>query len=139
MSEAVPQLHRVGSLVIEVGTPIDEVSTSEGVHRSIPILGGTLDGELGEGFVLAGGADRQIVHADGTISIDARYEIELADSTIVAVHALGVRASREDGVYFRTGIRLTTTSGRSDLNGQLFISTGYRAESSVVLDLFRLT
>jgi hypothetical protein len=42
-------------------------------------------------------------------------------------------------VYFRTGIRLTTSSGRPDLNGQLFISTGYRAESSVVLELFRLT
>lgn len=139
MSEAVPQLERVGSLVIDVGTPVDEVSTAQGVHRSIPILGGTFEGELGEGVVLAGGADRQIVHADGTISIDARYEIGLSDSTLVAVHALGVRAPREDGVYFRTGIRLTTSSGRPDLNGQLFISTGYRAESTVVLELFRLT
>jgi len=38
-----------------------------------------------------------------------------------------------------TAIGETTSSARPDLNGQLFISTGHRAESTVVLELFRLT
>ena len=139
MSTSIPQLVRVGALRIDVGAPSDEVVSPEGVHRSIPILGGTLDGELGEGVVLAGGADRQVVHADGSISIDASYEIELADSTLVTVRSVGVRAPHADAIYFRTGIRFTTSSDRPDLNGHLFVSTGRRAESAVVLELFRLT
>ena len=139
MNESIPHLVRVGVLRVDVGAPVDGEVTAQGVHRSIPILGGTLEGEIGEGVVLAGGADRQIVHDDGTISIDACYEIELADSTIVTVHSVGVRATRDDHVYFRTCMRLTTLSDRPELNGQLFISTGYRAEKTVVLELYRLT
>ena len=139
MNESVPHLVRVGVLRVNVGSPVDGAVTTEGVHRSIPILGGTLEGELGQGVVLPGGADRQIVHDDGSISIGARYELELDDATPVTVHSVGVRATRGDHVYFRTGIRLTTSRDRPELNGHLFISTGYRAENTVVLELYRLT
>lgn len=139
MSDSVPQLVRVGSLRVEVGTPIDESVCADGVRRSIPILGGTLEGDLGVGVVQGGGADRQIVHEDGSISIDASYQIALADSSMVSVRSVGVRAFRTDDVYFRTGIRMTTSADRPDLNGHLFVSSGYRADNTVVLELFRVT
>ncbi|MBY6048987.1 DUF3237 domain-containing protein [Vannielia litorea] len=60
-----------------------------GERRIVPITGGEFRGGPGlEGFygtVLAGGADRQLVRADGSKELDALYEMEVADGTLLTI------------------------------------------------------
>ena len=51
----------------------------------IGITGGEFDGPLLRGKVLPGGADWQIVHEDGTATIDTRYTLETHDGGLVYV------------------------------------------------------
>jgi hypothetical protein len=133
-----PHLENVGTLVLEVGEPCDLGRTAQGHRRMIPILGGVLSGDLGEGVVVGGGADWQVIHDDGTLSIDAHYAVMLNDGTAVEVRSTGVRAQRADDVYFRTAIFLSAPSHRTDLCGALLVSSGVRAEHQVILDLYRV-
>lgn len=65
--------------------PVREVgATPAGYRRVIPIVGGTVSGGI-EGRVLPGGADWNLVGADGSGHLWARYELELADGVIVSV------------------------------------------------------
>lgn len=60
-----------------------------GERRIVPITGGEFRGGPGlEGFhgtVLPGGADRQLVRADGAKELDALYEMEVADGTLLTL------------------------------------------------------
>ena len=138
-SPGTPTLVPVGRLTVEVSAPVDLGPGPEGRRRMIAITGGTLEGDLGTGVVVPGGADWQTVHDDGTLTIDASYVVVLDDGTPVTVRSAGVRAQRDEGVYFRAGVVLTAHHGRPDLNGHLFVSSGLRQGNSVLLDLFRVT
>ena len=50
--------------------------TPYGERRIINILGGTVEGPKLKGKVLPGGADWQVVRADGVVHLHARYTIE---------------------------------------------------------------
>ena len=50
--------------------------TPYGERRIIDILGGTVSGPKLKGRILPGGADWQIIRADGAADIQARYTIE---------------------------------------------------------------
>ena len=106
----------------------------------VAILGGSLQGELGSGVVLPGGADWQTVHDDGSVSLEAHYAIRLDDG-VITLRSSGVRAPSADGsaVYFRASVLLTGPASRPDLNRALFVSTGVRSGSTVHLDLYRVT
>ncbi|MBF9036757.1 DUF3237 family protein [Rhodobacterales bacterium HKCCE2091] len=60
-----------------------------GERRIVPIIGGTFRGGPGldslEGVVLPGGADRQLVRPDGAKELDALYEMEVADGTVLTI------------------------------------------------------
>jgi len=133
-----PHLELVGTLVVEVGDPCDLGRTAQGHRRMIPIVGGVLSGDLGEGMVVAGGADWQVIHDDGTLSIDAHYVVMLNDGTPLEVRSTGVRAQRANDVYFRTAILLSAPANRTELHGALLVSSGVRAEHQVILDLYRV-
>ena len=62
-----------------------------GRRRIIPITGGRISGERVSGRVLPGGADWQVVRADGVAELDARYTIETADGALIYVSNRGVR------------------------------------------------
>ncbi len=64
--------------------------THVGRRRIIPILGGTVDGPKLRATVLPG-ADWQIIRADGTVELEARYTLEAADGTLISVVNRGVR------------------------------------------------
>ena len=51
-------------------------ATPYGERRIINILGGTVDGPKLNGKILPGGADWQIVRADGVVDLRARYTVE---------------------------------------------------------------
>jgi hypothetical protein len=66
-------------------------ATPYGERRIINILRGTVDGPRLTGKVLPGGADWQIVRADGVVHLTARYTIETAAGALVLVDAEGYR------------------------------------------------
>jgi len=140
----VPTLIPVGTLLVDVGPPVDLGASPLGRRRMVAILGGALSGELGTGVVLPGGADWQTLHDDGTVSIDAHYSIRLTDGVVITLRSSGVRAAAEageagDAGYFRASVLLTAPQARDDLNRALFLSSGVRTGGTVSLDLYRVT
>ena len=136
MAESVPTAP-FAQFVVDVEDIIDLGSSAIGHRRLVPITGGTVSGPIGAGIVLPGGADWQWLHADGTIALDAHYVLRLDSGELVEVQSTGLRHVPVDGpVYFRTVVRMTTTSDRPEINQRLFISVGSRLERQVVLDLY---
>ena len=66
--------------IFTIHSPLGDIqklgNTPYGERRIIDILGGTVDGPKLKGKVLPGGADWQIVRADGVVHLTARYTIE---------------------------------------------------------------
>ncbi|HUR32421.1 MAG TPA: DUF3237 domain-containing protein, partial [Vicinamibacterales bacterium] len=79
------------TLHVRVGPPMELGEVPAGRRRIIPILGGTFDGPLLRGTVLAGGADWQIVQADGVAKLDTRYALQTHDGKVIYIQNAGVR------------------------------------------------
>ncbi len=135
-----PHLVPVGTLRVTVGEPVEVADGPLGRRRMVAILGGRLEGELGAGTVLPGGADWQVVHDDGTVSVEAQYSLQIG-ADVVVLRSSGVRAAGTDGgqTYFRASVLLTGPESRPDLNRSLFVSSGERVGDTVRLDLYRVT
>src|ERR1041384_686590 len=67
-----------------------------GHRRVINILGGPVTGAKLNGKVLPGGADWQIMAADGCLDIHARYTIESDAGALIQVDSKGVRTGPSD-------------------------------------------
>jgi Protein of unknown function (DUF3237) len=132
---------------LSVGAPIE---VGQG-RRCIPINGGVVTGTY-SGVVLPGGADWQQINADGSIEIDARYVLELAEGR-VEIESSGLRTgptevlarlARGETVdptlyYFRTAMRFrTAASGLERLNRVLAISRGERLPDAVRLTVYEV-
>jgi hypothetical protein len=138
-----------GLLAIEVA--VDKVVDLGDGRRVVPFTGGTFTGRDGlEGTVVAGGADWQRTRPDGTLEIDAHYALATLDGDAIEVRSTGLRTAspevRErlargetvapDEYYFRTHIRLSTTSPRlAWLNDLVAVSTGQRDHDVVHIDV----
>ena len=124
---------------VDVTDIIDLEPHAIGHRRLVPITGGTVSGELGSGVILPG-SDWQWVQADGNITLDAHYALQLDSGERIEVESRGLRNTSPDGeTYFRTVIRLTTAADRPEVNRRLFISVGTRLKNQVLLTLYALT
>jgi hypothetical protein len=127
--------------------------TPLGERRIIGILGGTVRGPKLNGRVLPGGADWQVVRADGAADISARYTIETDAGARVLVNSDGLRHGppevlaklmRGDPVdpasyYFRTAMRFETSDPSADwINRILAIAYGERLALAVKLDVYEV-
>ena len=74
---------------MQVGPPLDVGPVPGGRRRIIPILSGTFEGSGMKGRVLPGGADWQIVRADGLGELDTRYTLETDDGKLIYVQNAG--------------------------------------------------
>src|SRR5882672_3002246 len=70
--------------------------TPLGRRRIIGITGGTFSGPRLSGRILPGGADWQVVRADGVACLDARYTLETADGALIYVNNRGYRHGPKD-------------------------------------------
>jgi hypothetical protein len=128
-------------------------ATPYGERRIINILGGTVEGPKLNGKVLPGGADWQIVRADGVVHLNARYTIETDTGGQILVDAEGYRhgppevmaaLARDETVdpqryYFRTLMRFETADpGAAWLNRILAIGRGARANRQVRIEVFEV-
>jgi hypothetical protein len=138
---------------ITLGAPQELGDTPHGRRRIIPITGGKIHGARMHGRVLPGGADWQVLRADGVAELEARYTIETSDGALVYVRNTGLRhgppeimerLSRGEQVvpqlyYMRTTPSFETSHARyAWLNRMVCVGTGARRASSVELTFFEV-
>lgn len=127
--------------------------TPYGERRIIGIAGGIVRGPKLTGHILPGGADWQIIRADGAADIKARYTIETEAGARIMVTSEGLRhgprevmdkVARGDNVdpalyYFRTVMRFETADPAVDwLNRILALAQGQREQHAVRLDVYEV-
>jgi len=147
-----PTLEFVFVLTAHV-SPSDKVATTTGERRIVPILSGTFEGPEMRGKVLPGGADYQLVHADGFTEIEARYVVETDQGEKIYVTNKGMRhappevmADLNAGkpvdpamVYFRAAPTFETAAPRLQwMTRALFISAGERYPDGVKIRCYRV-
>lgn len=125
---------------VEVAAPV-VLGVLDGLERRmVPILGGTVESPHFSGKVISGGNDIQSVRADGSVELVARYALNLGEAGTVMVENTGVRrpagSDPQAPSYFRGVMRFQAAEGAlAWLNTTLFMTTGRREGSTVVLDV----
>jgi len=136
----------VGELQTLGGGPLGE-------RRVVAITGGTFEGAQLRGRIEPGGADWQIVRADGVLDIDARYVMRTEQGALVQVVSQGYRhgppevlaalgrgeAVPPEKYFFRTVMRFET--GAPELlwlNRTLAVASAERRARQVLLEAWRL-
>ncbi|MWD26623.1 DUF3237 family protein [Aquicoccus sp. SCR17] len=79
-----------------IGAALDGGPGRNGHRRIIPITGGTVEGPRLSGRVLPGGADYELVRADGNSVVEAHYALEAADGTPIYIRNVGLFVAPED-------------------------------------------
>jgi hypothetical protein len=138
---------------ITLAPPQELGDTPQGRRRIIGITGGRFMGERLSGRVLAGGADWQVIRADGVCALEARYTLETGDGALVYVRNPGLRHGPPEvlrqlaagetvdpaNYYMRTTPRFETGDARyAWLNRMVCVATGARRAASVELEVFAI-
>ena len=90
------QLQTLFRAEIFLAPPLELGDTPQGRRRIIGITGGRFSGERLSGRVLPGGADWQVIRADGVADLDARYTLETSDGALIYVRNRGYRHGPAD-------------------------------------------
>jgi hypothetical protein len=137
----------------EVANILDLGPAPFGHRRVVNLLGGTVSGPKLSGRVVPGGADWQIMAADGALDIHARYTIESDAGALIQVDSRGLRNGPPDVMarlaqgedvdpslyYFRTVMRFTTAhSSAAWLNRILALAKGAREKNAVKLTVYEI-
>jgi hypothetical protein len=138
---------------ITLAAPQELGDTPLGRRRIIGITGGRFSGERLSGRVLPGGADWQVIRADGVADLDARYTLETADGALIYVRNRGYRhgpaevlkklalgEAVEPSLYY---MRATPSFETGDaryawLNRMVCVATGARRAAAVELDVYEV-
>jgi hypothetical protein len=149
-----PALDFAFRLKVSVAPALELGATHQGRRRIIPITGGSIDGPRLQGRVLPGGADWQIVRADGTAELEARYTIEAADGALISVINRGLRHGPPDIVakllagepvdpalyYFRCTPSFETSAvAHQWLTRTIFVASGVRAPERVEISVYAVS
>ena len=127
--------------------------TPLGRRRIINITGGKFSGPRLSGRILAGGADWQLIRADGVAYLDARYTLETTDGALIYVINKGYRhgpkeviermAKGEDvdpALYYMRATPWFETSAPQYawLNRTICVASGARRPAGVELDFYEV-
>ena len=150
---APPKLAFAFELRATVAAPTELGQVPNGRRRIVDITGGTFQGPGIKGKIRPGGADWQIVRADGFTELDTRYTIETDAGQLIYVQNAGMRHAPPDvmtkllagepvdpkKVYFRTIPKFETSAPELQwLTRAVFIGMGERYPSEVVVRFFRV-
>jgi len=148
-----PSLAFAFELRATVAAPTVLGQVPNGMRRIVDITGGTFEGPGIKGKVRPGGADWQIVRADGFTELDTRYTIETDKGQLVYVQNAGMRHAPPDVmqqllagqpvdpklVYFRTVPKFETSAPELQwLTRAVFIGLGERYPTEVVVRFWRV-
>ena len=138
------------TITAQVGAVTTAGDIGHGVRRIIPIVGGEVKGEKVNGWVLAGGADFQIIRPNELIELEAKYAFETDDGATVYVENKGIRFGPVDLllklkrgepvdpklIYFRTVPKFETGHEKYRwLMQHIFIASAARHADRVVIDV----
>jgi len=136
---------------VTVAPALELGATHLGRRRIIPITGGTVEGPRLNGRVLPGGADWQIIRADGTAELEARYTLEAEDGALISVMNRGLRHGPPDVVaklnageavdpaayYFRSSpVFETAAAAHRWLTRIVFLAGGVRHPDAVEIRVY---
>jgi hypothetical protein len=148
-----PKLEFAFEARFQVATPEDIGVVAGGRRRLIPITGGSFSGPGLSGKLLPGGADHQLLQADGFTQLEARYALVTTEGEKIYVVNRGVRygapevlarlnaGERVDPslIYFRTVASFETAAPRlQPMTRALFVGVGERFPTEVVIRFFRV-
>jgi hypothetical protein len=148
-----PKLTLAMTLRVQVGPPTELGDVPRGRRRIIPILGGTFEGPDVRGKVLPGGADWQIVRADGLAELDTRYMLQTDNGKLIYIQNAGIRHAPPDvtkkllagesvdpsQVYFKTVPTFETSAPELQwLTRSIFVGTGERQPTEVIIRVWRV-
>ncbi len=148
-----PELRFAFEIVVDVQTPLDLGNTQAGHRRIVAIGGGVVSGPRLQGRVLPIGADWQIVRADGTADLDARYTIQTNDGALIYVTNRGVRHGPAEvlarlgrgeqvdpaSYYFRSAANFETSApDHMWLTRAIVVGIGERYPDKVVIRFWEL-
>ena len=146
-------LQALFSAQITLAPPQELGETPTGRRRIIGITGGRFGGERLSGRVLPGGADWQLIRADGVAELDARYTLETSDGALIFVQNKGVRHGPPEVMkklmageavdpalyYMRTTPSFETGDSRyAWLNRIVCVAAGARRAGAVELEVFEV-
>jgi hypothetical protein len=138
-------------LRVRVAPALELGETQGGRRRIVPITGGSVAGPKLSGRVLSGGADWQIIRADGTAELEARYTLEAADGALISVLNRGLRHGPPDVIaklaagepvdpaayYFRcTPVFETAAEDHRWLTRTVFVASGVRHPDLVEIKVY---
>jgi len=139
---------------VTVAQPLSIGDASRGLRRIIPITGGSVAGPRLNGRVLAGGADWQVVRADGVLELEARYTLESDNGVRIMITNRALRhgppevierLTRGESVdpalyYFRTvpQFEAPTASAYAWLNRAIFVGVAERQSDAAVVRFFEI-
>jgi len=142
------------SAEITLAAPLELGDTPHGRRRIIGITGGSFQGARLRGRVLPGGADWQVLRADGVAHLEARYTLETHDGALIYVRNEGYRHGPAEVMqqlvagmpvdpalyYMRTSPWFETGDARyAWLNRLICVGSGQRKPASVILDIYEVT
>jgi Protein of unknown function (DUF3237) len=148
-----PGLEYICELKVKLDPAIVVGQTPKGLRRIIPITGGTMDGPQIKGEILPGGADWQYIRPDGTVELEAHYQIRTSDSVIIYITNTGIRVATPEitakmakgeyvpaaEYYFRTTPKFESPAGKYYwMNNALFISSGIRNPGDVSIQVWKV-
>jgi hypothetical protein len=140
-----PQTEFVYEAIVDIDPAIQLGMSPYGDRRIVPITGGTFEGINGlKGKVMNGGADRQLVRRDGSVNLDAVYELQTHDGVIISVRnkVLSIPATDKKPRYAFSNIDLTVADGPYGwLNNGIYVGTlnSLRpARNAVVIRVFKV-
>jgi hypothetical protein len=146
-----PSLELVTRVVVELEAPRSLGQTPWGERRLVSITGGHFDGPRLRGTIVPGGADWQVIHADGMTTVDTRYALETHDGALIYIATRGVRwgpppalarifrgeAVDPAAYYFRVAAQLETGApAYAWVNQRIFVGSAARLLQTVIYDLF---
>lgn len=141
------------SAEIALAAPLELGDTPLGRRRIIGITGGRFSGPRLSGRILPGGADWQVLRADGVAHLDARYTLETGDGALIYVRNEGYRHGPDEvmeklkaGIsvdpslyYMRTTPWFETGDPRYQwINRLVCVATGQRHAATVALEIYEI-
>jgi hypothetical protein len=131
--ERVPPMHITTQLtweaIVDVADRVPMGTGPNGERGMVSIVGGEFrggpDNPAFSGKVLPGGADRQLLRADGVKELDAVYEMQVDDGTVISVrNRVLIDDQRQGERYAMSRIQLTAPQGKWEwLNRRVFLGT----------------
>ena len=124
-----PSAHLAWQAWVDIGPRQDLGLSPAGERFMIPILGGRFEGQVDnvslQGQVLAGGADRQLLRPDGIKELDALYEMQTHDGTVLTIHnCVLIDDTAQPQRYAMSHVRVTAPQGPYELlNRRVFVGT----------------